>query len=93
MTELQTMLKDLRQVRIVRKQAGRKAFNQTGVRVELPVGSDKSSADALLKKLEISDKTVVEYIEKPKLIAGVRVFIGDSLYDGSFTTLTQNINH
>jgi len=69
------MLKELRQLRLIRKQAGKKAFSQTGVRVELPVGSAKTSADELLKKLGIADLTAVEYIENAKLTAGVRIFV------------------
>ncbi len=75
LNELQSMLKDLRQLRIIRKQAGKKAFSQTGVRVELPVGADKSSADQLLKKLGVSDVSTVEYTENSKLTAGVRIFV------------------
>lgn len=93
LVELQNMLKDLRRARSVRKQAGKKSPDQTGIRVELPVGCDKQSADGLLKKLSIAGDATIQYIENPKLIGGIRVFIGDTLYDGSFTTLTQNINH
>ncbi len=93
LTDLENMLRELRQMRAIRKQAGKKTISQTEIRVELPVGSEKSSADGLLKKLSLVNKSDMVYTENPKLIAGIRVFIGDTLYDGSFTTLTQNINH
>jgi hypothetical protein len=91
--DLETMLRELRQMRAIRKQAGKKTLSQTGIRVELPVGTEKSAADGLLKKLDITDASEIAYVESPKLIAGIRIFIGDTLYDGSFTTLTQNIKH
>lgn len=91
LTELQNILKELRQMRSIRKQAGNKSLSQTGIRVELPVGTERSSADGLLKKLSLEGKSDIVYIENPKLIAGIRIFIGDMLYDGSFATLTQKI--
>lgn len=89
--ELQTLLKELKQMRSMRKQAGKKLLSPSGVRVELPVGSERSSADNILKKLSLEKETDIIYIENPKLIAGIRIFIGDTLYDGSFATLTQKI--
>lgn len=47
-------------------------------------------ANLLLKKLGVSPDSC-EYKENTKLIGGIRVFIGDTLYDGSLTTLTQKI--
>jgi hypothetical protein len=91
LTELQKILRELKQMRSIRKQAGKKSLSQTGIRVELPVGTDRKSADGLLKKLSLEGKSEIVYIENPKLIAGIRIFIGDMLYDGSFTTLTQKI--
>lgn len=89
--ELQIILKELKQLRSIRKQAGNKSLSQSGVRVELPVGSERSSADHILKKLALEKESDIIYIENPKLIAGIRIFIGDTLYDGSFATLTQKI--
>lgn len=91
LTELQNILRELKQMRSIRKQAGKKSLSQTGIRVELPVGTDTSSADGLLKKLSLLGEPDIVYSENPKLVAGIRVFIGDMLYDGSFTTLTQKI--
>ena len=109
LSELQKTLKELKQMRTLRKQAGKKANLGSNIRVELPVGSDKASALPLLQKLSILDASgkinptckneiltdigEIHYTENPKLIGWIRIFVGDTLYDGSFTILTQKINH
>jgi hypothetical protein len=96
--ELQKLLRELRSVRTATRRTGKAGLAYTAettgahsVRVELPVGSPKTAATRLLSSLGVTSDTTVTYKESSKLTAGIRVFIGDSLYDGSLTTLTQKI--
>jgi hypothetical protein len=96
--ELQKLLRELRSVRTATRRTGKAGLNYiaqtTGthsIRVELPIGTEQAAATELLAKLGVSPDQKVTYTESPKLKAGIRVFIRDSLYDGSLTTLTQKI--
>lgn len=59
------------------------------VRVEIPVGSNAESAREFVTKL--LGHSDMKIIENPKIHAGIRVFQGDTLYDGSLASLVQNI--
>jgi hypothetical protein len=96
--ELQKLLRELRSVRTATRRTGKAGLAYTAqttgthsIRVELPIGTEQVAANGLLAKLGVSPDQEVTYTESPKLKAGIRIFIGDSLYDGSLTTLTQKI--
>ena len=96
--ELQKLLKELRSIRTATRRTGKAGLAYTAqttgthsIRVELPIGTEQTAAVGLLTKLGVSPDQKVIYTESPKLKAGIRIFIGDSLYDGSLTTLTQKI--
>ncbi len=97
LSELETALRGLRQIRSAQKRSGKRGIasvmNQNELpktRVELPLEADFQSAHTLLVKLGIPIKDC-EFFHSAKLLGGIRIFVGDTLYDGSLTTLTQKI--
>ena len=98
LTELEALARDLRRSRTALRRTGKVgvAYMQAlshgeRVRVEYPTGSKPESITPLLMSLGINDLKNIIYTETPRITAGARVFIGDTLYDGSYTTLTQKI--
>ncbi len=96
--ELEALARDLRRARTAERRTGkvgvaylRALADGVSVRVEYPIGSVRESVAPLLTSLGVSDLAAVSYTESPRVTAGARVFIGDILYDGSYTTLTQKI--
>lgn len=63
--------------------------NLQDVRVEIPVGTNTDDARKFATKL--LGNTTMKIVENPKLHAGIRVFQGDTLYDGSLASLVRKI--
>lgn len=66
LSELQGTLKELRRMRAMRKQAGKKSAEQSGIRVELPVGADTVAVSALLKKLLHAEASIASHATDTK---------------------------
>ena len=97
LAELESTLRTLRSIKIAQKRAGKKGVqsviskNTQTIRVEIPFGTDQNTALEFAEKVTGKTGTKISIIENPRMTAGIRVFDGDALYDGSFQNIIQKI--
>lgn len=97
LAELESTLRTLKSIKIAQKRAGKKGIqsaiskNTQSIRVEIPVGTDTKIAVEFAEKVTGKSGNFISVTENPRMAAGIRVFDGDALYDGSFKNIVQKI--